>query len=187
METNTIQNEVTESWVKSAISKGAVLAVIHIIVFVLLYFLAPGKLTGFTYLFFIILLNLGYAIYQGIQFRNAGDGFISFGLAFKYAFVLLLANGLIQSIFMIVFILVEPDYPRLMAQSQFDTSLYWAQKFGAPEAAIEQMQSEYNEEEMAKRYSLSGFPLGLGIGIICYCIGGLIVALFVKKNKPETF
>src|SRR5690606_9717799 len=144
MEEVTIEKPVRESWMKDAITKGLILAIIHIIVFVSLYFLASSKLTGFSYLFFILALNLGYSIYHSVQFRRTEGGYIGFGTIFKYVFVLLVASGLIQIVFIVIFLLMEPQYPTVMADSQLDTSVYWAQKFGAPQEAVDKMQTEFD-------------------------------------------
>lgn len=187
MEEVTTEETVRESWVKDAVKKGFILALIHIIVFVSLYFLASSKLTGFSYLFFIIALNLGYAIFHSIQLRRAEGGYIGFGAVFKYVFVLLASSGLIQIVFSVIFLLVEPQYPTVMADSQLDTSMYWAQKFGAPQEALDKMQADFDHEEIVGRYSLSGLPFSFGLGLIFYCIGAVIVALIVRKNMPEKF
>lgn len=187
MEHVTIEEPVRESWVKDAIKKGLILALIHIIVFVSLYFLASSKLTGFSYLFFILVLNLGYSIFHSIQFRKAKGGYIGFATVFKYVFVLLTASGLIQIVFFVIFLLIEPGYPTVMADSQLDTSLYWAQKFGAPQEALDKLQTDFDHEKIVGRYSLSGIPFSFGIGLIFYCLGAVIVALIVRKNMPEKF
>lgn len=187
MEEVTIEEPVRESWMKDAIKKGLVLAVIHIIVFVSLYFLASSKLTGFSYLFFILALNLGYSIFHSIQLRRDEGGYIGFGTVFKYVFVLLAASGLIQIVFTVIFLLMEPQFPNVMADSQLNTSVYWAQKFGAPQEALDKMQAEFDHEEIVNRYSLSGLPLSFGIGLLFYALGAVIVSLIVRKNPPEKF
>lgn len=187
MEEVTTEAPIRESWMKDAIQKGLILALIHIIVFVSLYFLVSSKLTGFSYLFFILALNLGYSIYHSIQLRRAEGGYIGFGTVFKYVFVLLAASGLIQIVFAAIFLLMEPQYPTVMADSQLDTSMYWAQKFGAPQEALDNMQAEFDHGEIEKRYSLSGLPFSFGIGLLFYGLGAVIVSLIVRKNPPEKF
>jgi len=173
------------TWIMDAVKKGLILGAIHILIMLSLYAFLPSKLTGFSYVFFILVLNFGYAIYSGIQWRNEVGGFLSFGEAFKYVFVLLFANGILGIIFSVIFMLVDPTYPEVMAESQMNTSLYWAQKFGAPEETIDQMKEQFDPEEMAKQFSLSAIPKSLGIAVILYAIGALIMAIFVRKNQPE--
>jgi len=182
MEETTTKN----AWLQDAMKKGLILGVVHIVIFLLIYMLVPSKLTGFSYLTLILVLNIGYSIYCGRQWRNQLGGFMGYGEAFKYAFMLLLFNGIIGSVFAIIFLLVDPSYPETMADSQLDTSLYWAQKFGAPEATVDQMREKFDRDEMVGRYGFAGMLKGFGIVLIFYAIGASLIALFTRKNKPET-
>lgn len=183
MEENTIQS----NWLQDAIKKGVILGIIHIVIFIILYAAFPSKLTGFSYLFIILVLNFGFSIYQGIQYRKEIGGFMSYGAAFKYVFVLMTVNGLINFIFTFVFVLAVPDFPQLMADSQLNTSVYWAQKFGAPEASLDEIRDKFNPEDITKRFTIVGQLTGFGIGLLLYAIVALISGIFVKKNQPETF
>lgn len=174
------------SWSADAMKKGAILGFIHIFLFLILYYAMPSKLTGFSYIGLILVLNIFYTAYQTIQYRKELGGYIEFGAAFKYGFVLLATNGLLNILFAALFIMVEPAYPAQMAQSQLDTSVYWAQKMGAPENAIEKMRDDFNFEEMEKRFSISGLLFSFGVGLIFYAIGACITALISRKREPET-
>lgn len=175
------------SWTADAVKKGAILGFIHIFIFLILYYAMPGKLTGFSYLAIILILNLGYTTYQTIQYRNELGGYINFGSAFKYGFVLLATNGLLNILFAALFIMIEPAYPTIMAQSQLETSVFWAQKMGAPENTIEKMRDDFNFEEIEKRFSFSGLLLTFGMGLLFYALGACITALIARKREPETF
>jgi len=177
----------TDGLVQDATKKGLVLGLVHIIIFLVIYYLFPSKLTGFLYLFFIMFLNMGYAIYNGIQFRKDAGGYMDYGPAFKYVFILLIVNGLIGLLFSPAFLLIEPSYPDVMAQSQLDTQIYWAQKFGAPEATIDEMRDKFDFEEMKNRYSFKGLLFGSLFVVLFDTIGASIAALFVRKRMPETF
>jgi hypothetical protein len=163
------------------------LGVIHIMFFLILYVAIPSKLTGFSYIFAIIVLNFGFSIYQGIQYRKEIGGFMSYGAAFKYVFVLMSVNGFVGFIFTMIFVMVVPDFPQQMADSQLDTSIYWAQKFGAPESSLDEVREKFNPEDVTERFTIVGQLMGFGIGLIFYAIVAAISGLFVRKNQPETF
>lgn len=181
MEENTTQT----TWFNHAMKNGLILGAIHIVIFLLLYSLMPSKLTGFSYIFVILVLNFGFTIYQGSQWRKEIGGFMEFGPAFKYAFILLLFNGLLYTVFSVAFLLADPAFPQLMAESQRDTSLYWAEFFGAPDETIEQMRDQMDIDELAKQYTLAKSFMGLGIAVCFYALGALIMALFIRKRQPE--
>lgn len=183
-----MEDNTKPSWISDAIKKGLILGLIHAIVFVIIYSVVPNKLTGFSYLFIILLINIGYGSYTGIQWRNnATGGYLSYGAAFKYAFVMLAFNGIVGTLFTAVFLLVDPNLPETFAQAQLDTSVYWAQKFGAPQEALDKVRDDFNPEDITKRFTPVGMLTGYGIGLIFYAIGALIIGLFVRKNIPETF
>jgi Protein of unknown function (DUF4199) len=179
--------ETTTTWYQDAAKKGLILGIIHILIFPLLYYTFPSKLTGFSYLFFIMVFNFGYLIFHGINYRKEVGGYIEFGPVFKYVLVILVANGIVNTIFMAVFLLLEPGYPEIMAQSQLDTSIYWAQRFGAPEASLDEMREKFDFEDISKRYNYGGLLFGFGIALIFYVLAAAIVGLFIRKRVPETF
>lgn len=181
-----ITGNITESsWIARASRAGVILGIIHIILFVLIYFISPSKAMGLSYLFLIILINTAYCIYQGVQWRKERGGFINYGEAFKFIFVILAVNGLVYTIFSLLFLLIEPDFPQVMAQGQLDVSTYWAAKFGAPEESLDQIREKFNMEEIASRYNFGGLMQGYLFALIFYAIGTSIFALIVRKRQPE--
>jgi hypothetical protein len=180
--------ETTKStWLQHAIKNGVILGIIHIVLFLILYVAVPSKLTGFSYLLLILVVNFGFVIYQGIQYRKEMGGFIGYGEAFKYAIAVLIINGLIGIVFSIIFVVVVPDFPQFMADSQLNTSVYWAGKFGAPEEALDKIREDFNPEDITKRFTALGMLTGFGIALIFYAIGAAIMAIFIKKNQPVSF
>lgn len=177
--------ESNASWFMDAAKNGLILGAIHIVVMLLLYMLMPSKLTGFSYVAFILVLNFGFTIYMGNQWRKQVGGFLDYGAAFKYAFILLFINGITGIIFSALLLVIDPTYPDVMAESQLNTSIYWAQKFGAPEDALEQMRDQFDPETVTKRFGFMGLLTSLGVGVILYAIGALIMAIFIRKSQPE--
>jgi hypothetical protein len=177
----------SSGWIQEAAKKGLILGIIHIAVFVLLYYLFPNKLAGLSYVAFIIVLNLVYMISQGRQWRNENfGGYVSYGNAFKYLFVLLAVNGLLAALFNLLFLLIEPNLPEVMADAQLNVSLYWASFFGAPEESLDQMREQFNREDVTNKFGVVGSLIGIGFGLLLWAVGAAIAALFVKKNVPET-
>lgn len=111
------------SWFKEAMKRGCILGIIHVVIFVIVYFLVSAKLSSFTYLFVALIINTVYCIFNGISWRKHQGGNINYGNAFRYIFILLAFNGLVGILFNYGFLLVEPTYPDVMAQSQLDVQL----------------------------------------------------------------
>lgn len=165
---------------------GLMLGAIHSAVYVILYFFIPSKITGFSYLFFIMALNIGYTIYHAISYRKEIGGFIAFSKVFQLTFFILLISGLLGSLIIPVAIsLADSNFSEMMAQSQFDTSIYWAAKFGAPQATLDEMANKMDMEELKKSYSLARQIMGFGIAGIFYALTGVINGFIVRKSQPE--
>lgn len=184
MEDATLTNP--NAWVQDAVKKGLILGGIHIVIFLLLYILAPGKLASLSYGLFAIVFNIVYIIIQGRSWRKEVGGYMDYGAAFKYLFVLLLASGVLVTIFNIVFGLVDPDLPAVMAQATLDTSMYWAEKMGAPQETLDKIEADFDMEEAKSRFSIVGQLTSFGIGLIIYAVIAAIFALVVRKVQPET-
>ena len=86
------------SLISDIMREGIILGIIHIVVFLILYYFIPSKLTGFSYLAFVIVLNIGFCIFKGLNYRKELGGYVGFGPAFKYSFLILLFNGLLSSL-----------------------------------------------------------------------------------------
>ena len=167
-------------------NRGLMLGAIHSSVYVILYFFIPSKITGFSYLCFIIALNVGYNLYHGFSYRKEIGGFIDFGKVFQLTFFTLLISGGIASLIIPVAIsLVDTNFSEVMAQSQFDTSIYWAKKFGAPQATIDEMINKMDLEELKKSFSLVRLILGFGVAAIFYALTGVINGFIVRRSQPE--
>lgn len=174
-----------QTFIQFAVRKGLILAGIHIVVSVLLYVFFPSKLAGFSYVAFIILLNIGFSIYTGIEWRNQNGGFMEYGEAFKLSLLILIFNGLLSSFtFPIIHSSIDSSYSEVYAQAQVDTSIYWAQRFGAPETTLDKMRDKMDLAELKKRYSPLGILTGFGIAILFYVLGSLVIALFTRKSEP---
>jgi len=178
-------NPSTPSWFNDALKKGLILGGIHIFVYVILYVFLLSKLTGFSYLAFIIVLNVTFILISAISFRKEIGGYMDYGLAFKYIFVLLFFNGLLFLVFSLVLLVVDPTLPEQLAQAQMDTSLYWAQKMGAPESAMDQVREDLEKQDLKSRYGFSGLFMGFGIVILIYAVAAAVLALIARKNVPE--
>ena len=168
-----------------AIPSGVLLGIIHAIVYLALYFFLPSKITGFSYLFFVIVLNFGYTIFKAIEYRKSIGGYLEFGGVFQLTLFTLAISGLIGSLLVPVALsLALPDYAEVVATSQMDTSIYWASKFGAPEESLDQMRQEMDIEKLKEQYSTARVALGYLFASIFYAITAVIVGFIARKSQP---
>jgi hypothetical protein len=178
------KNEVTNIF-QDALRKGLILGIIHIIIFLVLYAVDPGKLTGLSTLTITLVINVSYLIYNGIQYRREIGGYMSYGTAFKHAFLIFLTSGILNLIFGLIFIVVDPSLPETLAEAQIDVSVYWAKTMGAPEETLDKMREDMDVEKLVKQYGFLGHLKGFGIVLIFYAVGASLIALITRKNEPE--
>jgi hypothetical protein len=86
-----------------------------------------------------------------------------------------------------IFVTIVPSFPESFAQWQLDTSIYWAESFGAPEEAVDKIKDDFDADEVVDRFSFTGLLLSFGFVLIFYAIAATLAALVVRKKEPETF
>lgn len=107
------------------------------------------------------------------EFKNEGDGFMSYGQGFKIGFLVSLFSFIIGSIFLFVYITIV------------DPSLYaeiW-------DKAAEQMREQgQNEEAIEMGMKIGRIMMWVFIavmGLVISAILGALVPLFTKKDNPQ--
>ena len=127
-----------------------------------------------------LLISLILVIYLGINYRNINNGFISFGNAFKFSFLILIISYLVGIIFQILlYNIIDPSLPEVIKQ----LTVEMMESFGTPDEAIDAaiVGIEQGIEEGTT-------PLGIlkstPWGTLFIAIFAAIASLIIKKNKP---
>jgi hypothetical protein len=156
---------------------GIIMSVISIVFFLILTFAGvdqtqgPGRWIGLV--FYLIVIFLAHKNY-----KEGGDGYMSFGQGMGIAFWLGLVSSVIYSIFFYVYIKfidatfieaiknksIEDMQAKGMSDEQIDQAMSIAGKFMSPEAML---------------------IFGLVGGIIMVLICGLIISAFTQKKNPQ--
>jgi len=133
----------------------------------------------------IFAMFIGLAIYAGINYRNEGDSFLSYGKAFQHAFILMAVSGLVSTIFTIVlYTIIDPDLPAKLTDVALENAQKMMESFGMPEDQMDKAM-EAARKRTENQFSVGGLGMGYGIGLIIYAVLSLITSIFVKKNPPE--
>lgn len=127
---------------------------------------------------------VGYAITLALvilgqkQFRDKGDGYMSYGQGVGIAFWMGLISAVISSIFTYIYIkFVDTNFLELVKQRQIEAM----QEQGLTDQQIDQgmqMASLFMTPEAMLLYMLIG-------GILITLVIGLIVTIFTQKKNPE--
>jgi len=168
-----------------AVKWGVIVGVINIILLLLIYVIDITLLANWWVGILFLIINLIVVIYAGINFRNTGDGYLRFGKAFTYSFVLLIVAGLIGLVFRIIlFLVIDPDAVSVIADATVDKTEQMLSNFGMDDSQIDEA-VEKARENVVKQYTVSGMLIGYLISIIFAAIGALIVGAIIKKKNPE--
>ncbi len=168
-----------------AIKWGVILGAVNIIIGLLIYLVDVTLMAEFWLFFVILFLNIGLVIYAGLDFRKSGDGYLSFGKAFGYSFLVLAVASFIGVIFRyVLFNIIDPGATEVIVEASLEKSRAMLEGFGMDESQIEEGMEDA-AENAANQFKLAGLLFGYLINLIFMGIGALIIGAIIKKNNPE--
>lgn len=167
-----------------ALRYGLFLGLAGIIITVLLYMVSPAMLAS-PWMALLLVVYFVYLIFVGINYRNQIGGYIDFGKAFKHSFIVIVVSGLLGIVFnMLLYNVIDPNLPEVLADASAETARSMAERFGAPEDTIDEAVATTRTDTL-KGFTVMGQLRAFGIGLIFYAIVSSIVGLIVRKRVPE--
>ncbi|MCH7410805.1 DUF4199 domain-containing protein [Belliella sp. DSM 111904] len=169
---------------KAGVNAGLILGIVSIILTFVFYFLGAEQLVSTLFQVVSLVVSLGLVIYFGIQYRKSIGGYMEFGAAFNFSFVTLVVGALISVAgMMILYFVVDPALPGVMADATLEKSMAMMESFGVADA----MTSD-QIDEMRKSVADGFTPLGMLKGQLFMLIGYAIIALILgailkKRDK----
>jgi len=156
---------------------GLIMAVIAILYFVVMNVAGVDMSQGIgrwgSLVFYIVIIVLAQKNY-----KDNGNGFMSYGEGMGITFWLALITSVISSIFTFIYIkFIDSSFVELMMDKQREAMA----ERGMSEAQIDQAM------EMMAKFMTPGMMLVFGLvgGLIIILICGLIVTIFTQKKNPE--
>ena len=131
-----------------------------------------------------MLLVIIFGIVSAVSARKLLGGFISFKDAFT-AFFITIAIGLVipALIGLVIFNFVDPDAATLLQEKIVESQLSMMEKFGAPQASIDEAMKQM--EAQGSFFSISNSLKSIAYQLVGFSVVGLIVAAVVKRNDPD--
>lgn len=184
-ENDNLENEELEVTMKShAMKYGLILGMVGLIVTVLLYIIDPSLL-GNPWVGLLILVYFGFLIWAGINYRNQTGGYIDFRPAFMHAMIILVISGLISTVFqMILYSVIDPDLPAILADAGAETARSMAERFGATGDVLDDAIDQARTDTLA-RLTPMGLIKSYFWALIVYAVVSAISGLIVRKRVPE--
>jgi hypothetical protein len=173
---------------KSSMNYGIYLGIISILLSVIIW--AGGIMekmgifgSAIIGLISLLITFIALFIFTKIYRNKEVGGYISFGHAFKFAFLVVVFSIIISSIYNYIFYtVIDPDYMKNMMLMLQEKTQQYMQKVGAPESQIEKTMEKFEEIPSIWKTLRQGVIYGIvGGGII-----SLIVAAIVKKKEDSS-
>ena len=130
---------------------------------------------------FIVII---FGIISAIKAKKLLGGFISFKNAFTAFFITILVGVAIPALIgFIIFNIVDVEAASILQQKIIDNQLAMMERFGAPQASIDDAMEQIQKEESF--FSLGNTIKSIAYQLVGFSIIGLIVAAATKKNDPH--
>jgi hypothetical protein len=176
----------TQSPFQASVKPGITIGLVALVLTYIAYFidsslLASGWFGLSAFAVFFVLI-----IYFGRQFRTELGGFMSFGTAFNFSFITMIISGLVSLVGQILlFQVIDPDLPQVLADLTFENSLSMMEKFGANPDSLSPEQLEEIRVSSSSGFTLLGQLKAFGFGLIAYAIIALILGAILKKRDKS--
>jgi len=172
-----------------ALKNGLIWGAVNIVLFLVVWYVAPGLMSSYWYAAITILIGIAFAVFFCIDMRKKVGGYWTFGQALWPIFVtFVLAMGLVF-VFNIVFgKYIDPSYPEKMKEMVLTKSEATMKSFGLSDEEIgKAMEKTHENLEQQFTPSFAQAVVGFGISAVMYFIGALIFALIFKRSNPNPF
>lgn len=131
-----------------------------------------------------MILTAGFGAFAAVKNKKLAGGFISFKEAFTSFFITVIIGIACSTLYMIVlFNFIDPEAKAIITENVVKYTVEMMQKFGAKAADINKMVTEM---EKSDSFGLMGQLKGLFFNAIIYSIIGLVTALIVKRDRPQS-
>lgn len=184
MESNSVNQPVL---IKHAAVYGAIMSVCTVLLTLVTYKISIASLVTIKFALFGFLVGATITVIAGIDFRKKSGGYLEYSRALIYCFTVMAIAGFFSTIFNEVYYnLVNPAFGEEFTEAFADNMEGILRLVNAPDDAIDESIEEVRTET-PKQFTPAGLLFGYFKGLIAYAIVSLIVAIFVKKNRPVNF
>lgn len=169
----------------TAASTGIIVGLISALIIFFTYISGPESMDNRWIGVLSLILTMGTAVFLGIQHRNQTGGFMSY----KSALVFLVIVGVIAMavqflVQTVLYDVIDPEFlpkaKEIVVENMVDEMI----EKGTPEHIID-MSVGFVESGFDSQMTISGRLLGTGFQLLIWGVISLLLALIIKKNKPE--
>ncbi|SDA93548.1 Protein of unknown function [Algoriphagus alkaliphilus] len=171
---------------QAAVKPGLTIGLISLAITYLAYFIDSSLLASGWFGLVSLVIMAVLLIYFGTQYRTEIGGFMTFGTAFNFSFIAMIISGIVGLIGMLLlYQVIDPSLPQLLADEAFQTSLKTMESFGANPDALPPAQLEEMRKATADSFTVIGQIKGFGFLLIFYALVALILGAILKKRDKS--
>jgi hypothetical protein len=179
--------ETNETPFQAAVKPGLIVGLISMAVYYLAYFIDSSLLAAAWFGFATLVISFVLIIIFGRQYRAELGGFMSFGSAFNFSFLVLVISGLIGLIGQILlFQVIDPALPGVLTEAFMKNTLETMEKFGASPDAMDPNMMDEMKKSMEEGFTVMGQIKSFGMLLIFSAILALILGAILKKKDTST-
>lgn len=169
---------------KNSINYGMYLGLILIVFNTLIYAFDINLFTNMWVGIVIMGIIIIFAVFTTVKYKNKLGGFMSFKEAFSSFIISVIIGSLISVAYTIIlFNYIDPEAKTILTENLIKYTTGLMQKFGAKAADINEAVKQMSETDS---YGVYGQIKGYISSIIIYSIIGLISALIIKRERPQS-
>lgn len=169
---------------KNAMKYGLFLGLFMVVATTLIYAIDLNLFTAPWYGILNLLIIVAFGVVSAINNKKILGGFMSFKEAFTSFFVTILVGFLIATLFSILlFNVIDPEAKKIISDNVIKMTVEMMQKFGG---RAQDINNVVRDMEKTDSFGVYGQLKGFVFNLIIYSIIGLITALIVRRERPQS-
>jgi hypothetical protein len=179
-----MEQEEKTSFLNHAGKWGLINGAIGIFIFVVLYVVDYALMVNWKMAVVGLVLGLSIVSYASVDYRNSIGGYMSYGKAWQYGFVVFAISGIITVLFnILLYNVIDSELPQKLTDVALENQRSMMENFGAPPEAIDKAIDEA-KARTENQFKIGGMAMGYGIQLVIYAVLSLITAIFGRRNPP---
>jgi hypothetical protein len=164
---------------------GLIMASVSVIFYLIAYLFSLKLFVSIGVTTLLFAVNITLLVLAIRSAREQMEGFIEFKDAFTTAFVANVIASLIgTAVVIVIFNVLDPTAADEIQKIVIEQTIYWADRFGAPESQMEKMVEDLSS---TNQFAIPNQVRGFFSGLLFSAAISAILAAFLKKNKPVIY
>lgn len=165
------------------LKNGLLVGIVQVVLLLISYMLGIDFMMQTWWGVLQFLVVLGLVIFFAVEYKKLQGGYASFKESFSVLFGIYVAAGFILTFFnILLYNFIDLEFAEMAKEIVIEKTYEMMESLGAPEASIDEAISELEKQDS---FSVGNLAKSYVFGLPVYIIFSLIIAAFIKKNKPE--